>query len=93
MATFRYPVISTLLLSQRYPVTASLLLAEVVEADFKTAKKKFEEAGTPTEQIKEYFDQFKALKSRIKEDTDRDIDRWAKQGWEKFKSFVVQEAG
>lgn len=93
MATFRYPVISTLLLSQRYPVTASLLLAEVVEADFKTAKKKFEEAGTPTEQIKEYFDQFKALKSRIKEDTDRDIDRWAKQGWEKFKSFVDELKG
>ena len=95
MARLSYPYISTLLLGDRYPTTAQLILAqdEKVEADFKTAKKKFIEQGAPDDQVKEYFEQFKALKPRIQDAEQRDIDSWAKQGWDKFQTFVDELKG
>lgn len=85
---FRYPYISTLLLSQQYPTTADLLVADAVETSFKTAQQKFENESIAVEEIKDYFEKFKTLKPRIKKDSERDIDQWAKQGWQKFKAFV-----
>jgi hypothetical protein len=88
----RYPLITSLLEAQafaaRYPV-----VAEIIEADFKTAEKKFVEYGIEADEIKNYFEQFKTLKPRIKEATDRDIDQWVKKGWEKFKTFVDELKG
>jgi len=58
----------------------------IVEADFKTAKKKFS-LESSEDVVDEYLSTFKTLrdKNQIK---DKDIDVWAKKGWEKFKAFV-----
>ena len=71
-----------------YPVLADILLS-----DFKTAEKKFAGQGIVTEEIKDYFEHFKALKPRIQEATERDIDQWARKGWEQFKAFVDELKG
>jgi len=58
----------------------------IVEADFKTAKKKFS-LESSEDVVDEYLSTFKTLrdKNQIK---DKDIDVWAKKGWEEFKAFV-----
>jgi len=61
----------------------------IVEADFKTAKKKFS-LESSEDVVDEYLSTFKTLrdKNQIKELKDKDIDVWAKKGWEEFKAFV-----
>jgi hypothetical protein len=71
------------LFQKLYPV-----LAEVLEADFKTAEKAFEKKGINKEEIKRAFEDFKKLKPKIKEASDRDIDSWAKKDWKEFLVFV-----
>jgi len=58
----------------------------IVEADFKSAKKKFS-LESSEDVVDEYLSTFKTLrdKNQIK---DKDIDIWAKKGWEEFKAFV-----
>lgn len=103
MAPTRFPLLTALLIRQnrsrprgdddRTFATCYPVLAEMLLADFKTAQKKFADGGVEVEEIKKYFEEFKALKPRIKEADERDIDKWAKQGWEKFKSFVDELKG
>jgi len=61
----------------------------LVEADFKSAKKKFS-LESSEDVVDEYLSTFKMLrdKNQIKELKDKDIDVWAKKGWEEFKAFV-----
>jgi len=61
----------------------------IVEADFKSAKKKFS-LESSEDVVDEYLSTFKTLrdKNQIKELKDKDIDVWAKKGWEEFKAFV-----
>jgi len=61
---------------------------EVVTADFKTAQKKFEKQGIPPKEIKYYLSSFKDLKPKIKNTKQKDIDYWATQTWDVFKTFV-----
>ena len=85
----QYPTLASLLQKEeRYPTLATL-----IEADFKTSEKKFLDQGIALEEIKNYFDQFKTLKPRIPEAEKRDIDQWAKQDWEKFKTFIDELKG
>jgi hypothetical protein len=77
----KYPT----LFKYMYPV-----LAGVLEANFKTAEKKFIDQGIKAAEIKKAFDLFKKLKTKIQKDKDRDIDRWAKGKWADFKDFLAQ---
>ena len=86
-----YPVLSTVfhfVPPARYPT-----LMHLIEADFKTAEKKFLDQGINQSEIKEYFEHFKALKPRIPEASDRDIDQWVKRGWTDFKDFLDKLKG
>ena len=59
-------------------------------ADFKSVQKKFEDQGTPVEDIKQYLEDFKELRDRnkIKNVTEKNIDHWGSKPWEEFKEFV-----
>ncbi len=56
--------------------------------DFKTAEKKFLAQGAEEEAVKKTISAFKAVKDRIKDAKDRDIDQWAKKSFEEFSEFV-----
>lgn len=66
------------------------LCAVLVEADFKTAKKKFLDLGVEEEQINVTFEAFKEAKTKnkIRNNDEKNIDFWAKKPWDDFFQFV-----
>jgi len=69
----------------------SALTRVVIQADFKSVKKKFL-VTTPEEVVDSYFDKFKKLRdeNRISEVGERNIDYWGKKPFESFKYFIDQ---
>jgi hypothetical protein len=76
------------ILSQNNPYWGYPMLAFVIEADFKTAEKKFIDQGAEPEKVKEAIELFKELKPKIQKAEERDIDQWAKGLWEEFETFL-----
>jgi hypothetical protein len=66
----------------------------LVQADFKSAEKKFLETAIPeyAPMIKDYLNKFKKLRDshKIHQTQNKDIDFWAKKGFSEFKVFVDQ---
>ena len=60
----------------------------VLAEDFKTAEKKFVAQGADLESVKKTISAFKAVKDRIKDAGERDIDQWAKKSFKEFSEFV-----
>lgn len=64
----------------------------LIQADFKTAVKKFEETCEPVDAptIKGYINKFKQLRDshRISQVEQKDINYWAKKGFPAFKEFI-----
>lgn len=65
---------------------------ELIFEDYKTATVKFNQFAEPDE-VKNFIDQYRDLVNRNQvQGQERNIDYWAKQGWEQFKEFVSKKA-
>jgi hypothetical protein len=60
-------------------------LPELAE-DFKTSAKRFQDQGAEKAEVDQVLALFKELKPKIKDNTQKDIDRW--KSWDEFKTFV-----
>lgn len=61
--------------------------------DYKTTKQKFISQQIDPTQIDQIIDQYKALVNKNQvQGQERNIDYWAKQGWEKFSDFVNKKS-
>jgi hypothetical protein len=54
--------------------------------DFKTSAKRFKDQGADDTEIQTYISDFKQMKPKIKDNTQKDIDKW--KTWDEFKAFV-----
>lgn len=69
-----------------------MLLHELICEDYKTAAVKFNAVADPT-QVQQVIAQYRQLVNRNQvQGQERNIDYWAKQGWEKFSQFVQSKS-
>jgi hypothetical protein len=54
--------------------------------DFKTSAKRFQDQGAEKSDVDQYIASFKQMKAKIKDNNQKDIDKW--KNWDEFKAFV-----
>lgn len=63
---------------------------DIIIEDYRTAAARFVQQGAPREEVDELIARFRLLvdRNQIRDAEQRQIDRWARQGWEGFRAFV-----
>lgn len=57
-----------------------------IDEDFKTSAKRFADQGADASEVQNYISDFKQMKPKIKDASQKDIDKWKQ--WAEFKAFV-----
>jgi hypothetical protein len=65
-------------------------IVDIILENFKNARVSFSQEADPVE-VKEYIEKFKELKNKnIIKPPESDINLWVKQGWGRFKKFIIK---